>query len=195
MNPVPELTQPELTKLANKELIIRSREVSQCPWPEFTVFALIDVSPAEATALFSNYRDHKTYIPDLIKSDPVRKVASNETIVHFEMRLPWPFANSKYSTGNVVHRLDDNEYEVSWYLVESNCLADSRGIVQFRPYGKKTILKYQSLIHPDSKLASVFASRAKSGITKTVQAIVTYLEETKRKDPEKTQQLVESLLK
>ena len=195
MAPAPELTQPEFAKLANRELIIHSREIPECPWPEFTVFALIDVSPAEAAALFANYQDQKRYIPDLVKSDPVKKIAANETIVRFEMRLPWPLANSKYSTGNVLNRLDDNEYEIIWYLVESNCLTDSRGAVQFRPYGKKTILKYQSLIHPDSRLATVFASKAKNGITKTVQAIVTYLEEPKRKDPHKTQQLVDALLR
>ena len=193
MTPSAEISQTELAKLTNKELVIHSKEIRGCPWPEITVFALIDASPVEAAALFSNYQDHKKYIPDLIKSDPVRKIAENEIIVDFEMRLPWPLANSKYSTGNVFNRLDNNEYEIRWYLVESDSLIDSKGTVQFIPYGKKTLLKYQSLIHPDSRLASVFSSKAKSGITKTVQAIVTYIEETKKKNPEKIQKLINSL--
>ena len=195
MAPSTELTQMELSKLTNKELIIHSKEVPKCPWPEITVFTLIDVSPVEAAALFSNYQDQKTYIPDLIKSDPTRKLADNETVVDFEMRLPWPLASSKYSTGNVLNRLENNQYEICWYLVESDSLIDSKGTVQFIPYRDKTLLKYQSLIHPDSKLASVFSSRAKGAITKTVQAIVTYIEETKKKDPEKIQDLVNSLRK
>jgi hypothetical protein len=195
MTPSAELTQTELAKLTNKELIIHSKEIPKCPWPEMTVFTLIDVSPVEAAALFSNYQDHKTYIPDLIKSDPARKLADNETIVDFEMRLPWPLANSKYSTGNVFSRLDNNQYEICWYLVESDSLIDSKGTVQFIPYGTKTLLKYQSFIHPDSKLASVFSSKVKSGVTKTVQAIVTYIEETKKKNPEKIQRLINALLK
>jgi len=195
MAPSTELTQTELSKLTNKELIIHSKEVPKCPWPEITVFTLIDVSPVEAAALFSNYQDQKTYIPDLIKSDPTRKLADNETVVDFEMRLPWPLASSKYSTGNVLNRLENNQYEICWYLVESDSLIDSKGTVQFIPYGDKTLLKYQSLIHPDSKLASVFSSRAKGAITKTVQAIVTYIEETKKKNPEKIQKLISALLK
>jgi hypothetical protein len=193
--PSAELTQTELAKLTNNELVIHSKEIPRCPWPEMTVFTLIDVSPVEAAALFSNYQDHKTYIPDLIKSDPARKLAYNETIVDFEMRLPWPLANSKYSTGNVFNRLDNNEYEICWYLVESDSLIDSKGTVQFIPYGKKTLLKYQSFIHPDSKIASVLSSRVKGGITRTVQAIVTYIEETKKKNPEKMQRLINALLK
>jgi hypothetical protein len=188
-----ELSQTEVAKLTNKELIIHSKEIPKCPWPEVTVFTLIDVSPVEAVALFSNYQDHKKYIPDLIKSVPTRRVAENEIIVDFEMRLPWPLANSKYSTGNVFNRLGNNEYQICWYLVESDSLIDSKGIVEFIPYEKKTLLKYKSLIHPDSKLASIFASKATSGITKTVQAIVAYIEETKKKDPEKIQKLITSL--
>jgi hypothetical protein len=195
MAPLAELTQTELAKLTNKELIIHSREIPRCPWPEITVFTLIDVSPVEAVALFSNYQDHKTYIPDLVKSDPRRKIAENETIVDFEMRLPWPLANSKYCTGNVFTKLNDNEYEVTWYLVESDSLIDSKGTVYFTPYGRKTLLKYKSLIHPDSRLASIFMSKAKNGITRTVQAIVTYIEATKKNNPEKTQELVNSLVK
>jgi hypothetical protein len=193
--PSAELNQTEFTKLANKELIIHSKAISSCPWPEITVFGLIDVLPIEAVALFSNYQDQKKYIPDLVKSDPSRKIAENEMIVDFEMRLPWPLANSKYSTGNIFNRLDNDKYEICWYLVESDSLIDSKGIVQFIPYGKRTLLKYQALIHPDSKFASVFSSRAKGAVTKTVQAIVTYIEETKKKDPEKTQDLVNSLRK
>jgi hypothetical protein len=195
MTPFTELTQTELTKLTGKELIIHSREISKCPWPEITVFTLIDVLPVEAAALFSDYRDHKKYIPDLIKSDPIRKIAGNEIIVDFEMHIPWPLANSKYSTGNVFNKLDNNRYEICWYLVESDSLVDSKGAVQFIPYGKKTLLKYKSLIHPDSRLASIFSSKARSGITKTVQAIVAYIEETKMKNPEKIQRLINSLPK
>ncbi len=195
MSPSAELSQTELRTLASNKLVIHSKEVPKCPWPEITVFSLIDVSPVEAAALFANYQDQKTYIPDLVKSDPTRKLADNETIVDFEMRLPWPLTSSKYSTGNVFNRLENNQYEICWYLVQSDSLIDTKGTVQFIPYGTQTLLKYQSLIHPDSKLASVFSSKAKGAITKTVQAIVTYIEETKKKNPEKIQKLISALLK
>jgi carbon monoxide dehydrogenase subunit G len=193
--PPAELNQTELVKVANKELIIHSKEVAKCPWPELTVFALIDASPVEAAAVFSNYEDQKKYIPDLVKSDPARRVAQNETIVNFEMRLPWPLANSRYSTGNIFNRLENDKYEICWYLVESDSLIDSKGTVQFIPYGNKTLLKYQAFVHPGSRLASIFSSRAKATITKTVQAIVSYIEEVRKKNPEKTQDLVNSLHK
>jgi hypothetical protein len=191
--PSAELSQTELARLTNKELIIHSKEVPKCPWPEVTVFTLVDVSPVEAAALFSNYQDHKKYIPDLVKSDPIGRLAENEIIVDFEMRLPWPLANSKYSTGNIFNRLDNNEYQICWYLVESDSLLDSKGTVQFIPYGKKTLLKYQSLIRPDSKLAAMFSSKARGSISKVVQAIVTYIEEIKKKNPEKIQKLITAL--
>lgn len=191
--PSAELSQRELVRLSNKELIIHSKEISSCPWPELTVFALIDVFPVEAAALFSNYEDQKNYIPNLIKSDPTRKITEKEMVVDFEMRLPWPLANSKYSTGNIFSRLENNEYQICWYLVKSDSLIDTKGTVQFIPYATKTLLKYQALVHPDSKLASILSSQAKSRVTKTVQAIVTYIEETKKSQPEKVQELVKTL--
>ena len=195
VTPPAELTQTELAKLTNKELIIHSKEIPGRPWPEITIFALIDVLPVEAAALFSNYQDQKIYIPDLIKSDPVKKISENETIVDFEMHTPWPLANSKYSTGNVFKRLENNGYEISWYLVKSDSLIDSKGMVQFILYEKKTLMMYKSLIYPDSRFASIFSSKAESGMSKTVQAIVTYFEETKKKNPEKIQKLISSLPK
>jgi hypothetical protein len=193
--PFEELTQAERAKLTNRELIIHSKEIPKRPWPEITIFALIDILPVEAAALFSHYQDQKTYIPDLIKSDPVKKISENEIIVDFEMHTPWPLANSKYSTGNVFKKLENNGYEISWYLVKSDSLIDSKGMVQFIPYEKITLMKYKSLIYPDSKFASIFSSKAESGMSKTVQAIVTYIEETKKKNPEKIQRLINSLPK
>jgi hypothetical protein len=195
MPPHAELTQTELAKLTNKELIVHSKDIPKRPWPEITIFTLIDVLPVEAAALFSDYQDQKKYIPDLMKSDPKKKLAENETVVDFEMQTPWPLANSKYSTGNVFKKLENDQYEISWYLVESDSLVDSKGIIQFAPFGKKTLLKYRSLIHPDSKLASLFSSRVRSGTTKTVRAIVTYMEETKRRNPDKIQGLINTLLR
>jgi hypothetical protein len=189
----PELNYTEQARLENKELIIRSRAIPQRPWPEITVFSVIDASPVEAAALFSNYQDQKRYIPDLIKSAPTRKIADNEVIVDFEMRTPWPLSNSKYSTRNVFKTLESNEYEISWNLVQSDSLIDSKGMAQFTPYGKKTLFTYKSFIHPDSKFASMFSSKAKDGMSKTVQAIVTYIEETKKQNPEKVQKLINSL--
>lgn len=193
MAPFSGLTQAELTTLANKELVIHSNEIPGRPWPEITIFAVIDVSPVEAAALFSNYQDQKIYIPDLIKSDFVKKISENETIVDFEMHIPWPLSNCRYSTGNVFKRLGNNGYEISWYLVRSDSLTDSRGMVQFVQYEKKTLMKYKSLICPDSRFASMFSSKAESGMSKTVRAILTYIEETKRKNPEKIQRLINLL--
>jgi hypothetical protein len=193
MAPSAELTQTELVKITNKELIIHSKDIPGCPWPEITVFTLIDALPIEAAALFSNYQDHKKYIPDLIKSDPIKKISDNEIIVNFEMYIPWPLSNSKYSTGNVFKNLEKNKYEISWYLVESDSLVGSKGAVQFIPYARKTLLIYKSLIHPDSKFASILSSKAKSGMIKTVQAIATYTEETINKNPELIQKLINAL--
>ena len=191
--PYTELSQAEMARLTNRELVVHSKEVPKCPWPEITVFTLVDASPGEAAALFSNYQDQKSYIPDLVKSTPTTRLGENETIVDFEMRLPWPLANSKYSTRNTLAKVDNNEYQVAWNLVESDCLIDSKGTVQFAPYGDKTLLRYRSLIHPGSKLSSVFSSRAKSGISKTVQATASYIEETKKHNPEKMRTLTNSL--
>jgi hypothetical protein len=195
LTPPPELNYTELAKLTNKELIVHSRAIPNRPWPEITIFAVIDVLPVEAAAVFSNYRDQKKYIPDLLKSDPVKKIAENEIIVDFEMRFPWPLGNSKYSTRNVLKMLENNGYEISWYMVESDSLIDAKGVVQFIPYGTKTLLKYKSFLHPGSKLASLFSSRVKASTYRTVQAIVTYTEETKKQNPEEIQRLINSLPK
>ena len=195
LSPPPELNYTELARLTNKELIVHSRAIPKRPWPEITIFAVIDVLPVEAAAVFSNYQDQKKYIPDLLKSDPIKKIAENEIIVDFEMHFPWPLANSRYSTRNVFKVLENNGYEISWHMVESDSLIDTRGAIQFIPYGTKTLLIYRSLIYPRSMLAPIFSSRVKASMSRMVQAIVTYTEETKKQNPEKIQRLINSLPK
>ncbi|HEY3275370.1 MAG TPA: hypothetical protein VGJ94_02025 [Syntrophorhabdaceae bacterium] len=188
-----DLSQADLDRLTKREFIVQSRDIPMHPWPEITIFGLIDATPLEAAALFSNYQDQKKYIPDLIKSEPRRKTAENEVIVDFEMQTPWPLSNSRYSTANVFKITACNEYEIRWRLVESDSLIDSKGTARFIPYGNKTLFIYKSLIHPNSRFASMFSSKAKAGLFKTVQAIVTYIEQTKKNDPEKIHKLIDSL--
>ena len=174
-----QLSSGEKEKLQQKEIVFEQSELPNHPWPQMTFYSLIDLPVREAIAIFSRYQDHKKFVPNLIKSVPIRKVSPQDTHVAFELQTPWPLPNSKYTTGNVLKKIGDNGYEVSWYLVNSNTVDESSGRAIFMDHNGKTLLIYQTLVVPQSIFASLVKETAKKDMLQTVRAISNYLEQTK----------------
>ncbi len=155
-------------------------------WPEVIIYDTIESTAEEAMAIFTDYPLQKTYVPRLIKADIVKIISPVEKHVDFEMDLPFPAANSKYVTGNVISR-DDNSYIISWYQVSSSSAKDSKGWARFIPSGNRTILIYKSFVVPKSVFAGLFKSKVVKEVKKTINALKNFVVEFKKKSPEKVE--------
>lgn len=174
----------EISKAIDRgETFVSSKEIQGAPWPEYTIATSLNLPTKEAVAIFSAYHHQKKYVPGVLSSDPVKHVAPTDVHVSFEMYMPWPLSNTFYTTGNILKKLDAGKFQVQWYYVESDSTRENKGSATFIPYKGKTLLIYNSFIHPDSSFASLVSGKVKSDLIETIKAIKAHLEKTYSENP------------
>lgn len=181
---LPRLSPEEHAVLRSGRLIMKKRPVQGAPWPELTFFALIDASPKESAAVFSNYPGQLHYTPDLMEARPLKHVTPTDVHVLFKWDMPWPVANTETVTGNRLSRLGEKGYQVEWYLVRSDSSKESRGTARFYPYdGGKTLYRYVSFNHPTSSLSRIVKGKMIRTTRESVLGFVAYAEKVKKEKP------------
>lgn len=170
------LSLREHQALKNKELTFRKQKVKGTPWPEVTVFGKIDATPLEGASVFFAYHDHKDFIPDLLRSEPVKYNSPTDVLIRFEMKISWPLKNSHYVTGNRIGKFGKEGFRIEWYHVSSTSAKDTKGEVLFFPSDGGTLLVYKTFIHPKNRAAGIFKRNMVKGVLKSVRAIITRIE-------------------
>jgi len=179
------LTTADYYSMEQGELIHTKKRIPGAPWPEITVFGIINASALESTAVFYAYHEHKEFLPDLLSSVPVRYISPTDLHIKFEMKVPWPLRNSRYITGNRFSMYGNGGYRIEWYNVESSSSRDTKGAVTFIPFEERTMFIYRTFIHPKSKLAGLFKKRMLNEVLKSVRAIISRIESVINNDKEK----------
>ena len=181
MNIESELSSEELGRVNAREFIVKTKDVPGGPWPEITYYALIEASPLQAIGLFSAYDIQKDYIPNLIESRPVKHVTSTDVWTKYELKIPFPLPNAKYVHGAKIFKHQD-DYETTWYMVESSSTEAVRGSAYFRAYKGKTLFRYKSFIVPKSIFGSFVKSMMFKDVEKTIKAIANFIEKNKQEN-------------
>lgn len=160
------LDKADFDKLSASQAVVKTKQIEGLSWPELTIYLKFDASPLEAVAIFYGLDHQKDYIPNLVKSEVVKEETPTRVYVDYELKLPWPLANSKYLHG---HELSFNkeasEYLVKWWMEKSTSAEKVEGSALFVPYKDATILVYNSVVVPKS----IFASFVESTMIKDVQ--------------------------
>jgi len=147
-------------------------------WPEVTILVLLNHAPLDNLNVFLDFESHKKYIPDMIESQILKIVSSNQTHVYFEMEMPWPVKKTSHVTNNIVTNNSDGSYTLQWNLVKAEMLKATDGSMTFIPYQGKTLLKYVSFIVPNSSFAGMFKDRVAKDVEKSVIKITKHLNAT-----------------
>lgn len=181
-----ELTAQELGQVSGRQLILKLDESEQhSPWPEVTYYAVIDATPLEAIGLFAGYDIQKDYVPNLIKSTPVKHVTATDVHTAYELKMPFPLSNIQYIHGARLYRHGD-DYQTVWYMVESTSTEEVRGEAYFASYEGKTLFRYRSYVKPKSIFASMLKKTMLSDVLLSVKKIREFIEITKKEKPELT---------
>jgi len=174
------LSREERNRLYNGEFVLKTQKVKDAPWPRLTILRIIDSEPVLFAAFFANFEEQINYVPKLIKAKEL--VGSNplDVAVDYEMNLPWPLSNARYTHA---HRLsweeEKNYIKVEWYLVQSSVADHVEGFAEFFPYNQKTLWHYQAFVRPKSALAGFFSSNMQKDTLASLRAT---LEAFKRSD-------------
>lgn len=168
-----DLTAAELEKLKKGEQIERIEEIKDEPFPKVTIVSVIEKSPKENMKIFTDFENHKNFIPGLVRSKIVRH-EGNETDVDFEMHMPLPVSNSEYVTRHTVVEEGKNQ-KLTWKLLRSEQIKDSQGVVMFEEFEGKSLFTYVNHISPKSRFAWTVKSKVAPDIRKNVKVIIKHL--------------------
>jgi hypothetical protein len=168
-----DMTPDEKSQLLQGKMVKRVINLKGKSWPQVTIMQIIPNSPKQNMDVYTEFDQHKNFIPDLIKSKIISKT-DKEIDVAFEMKMPFPVPNSIYTTKNIFENSGE-DYKLSWTLIKANQLKATEGSVIFESYEGKTLFTYINHITPDSSFAGMFKGRVDGDVEKTVKIIIKHL--------------------
>lgn len=189
-----DLSESDISSLKKNELVVREQPIDTLPWPETTTYALANVSPLEALAVFTDFDAQENYIPRVQSSKGI--VQKQPWIVNLKIKaeVPWPVNESSYTTGNVIEQYGPEKYRVEWYMVEAEHFNNTVGYAAFEPFQGKTLIIYNSLVEPQTPfLAQFFKGRVISENKQVVGAIRDRMNTVKNDESQYLQQRVEKM--
>lgn len=166
------LSASELQKLKQGEELERVVELKDEVFPQVTLIKIIPHTPHQNMKTFTQFENHKNFIPGMKKSKIVR-VNGNEIDVAFEMEMPI-VKNTEYTTR---HKLsyEGNDAILTWNLVKSKQLKRTKGMMMFEEFEGKTLFTYVTHITPDSSFAWTVKSRVVPDVKATMKEVKAYL--------------------
>ena len=172
-----ELSEKEVVSLKSGGLVLKNYKVEKSSWNKLVYYKYIKSNSFDAMAIFSDFERHKSFVPDMLKSE-LQKVVNRRVLnISFELKMPWPVPNAVYTVRNEISQIKERDYKVSWTQVESNSSKRMFGSCRFEYLGpRKTLLRYENFVQPKSIFAGWFKSKVKSDTTLGVHAIINHLE-------------------
>ena len=177
-----ELTKLELERVNAREFVIKIKDIPDLPWPEVTFYTTIEATPFQSVAIFAAYDIQKDYVPDVIKSSPIKHISATEVHTEYELHMPFPLTNAKSVHGAKILQFG-SDYEVQWYMVESSSAEDIKGSAYFTTYRGKTLLRYRSLVVPKSIFGSFVKNVMMKDVEKSLMAIRKFTEKCIKENP------------
>jgi hypothetical protein len=177
-----ELGLADLKAVTARDFVLKTQEIAGSVWPEITYYAIIDVTPMEAMAVFAAYDTQKDYVPNVIKSTPIKHVTATDVHTEYELHMPFPIPNAHYIHGAKIFK-HQQDYEVQWYMVKSTSAEEAKGSAYFQLYEGKTLMRYRSYIKPKSVFGSLVKKAMHKDVLTSITAIRNYMEKSKRENP------------
>ena len=136
------------------ELVVR-RPANEGPWPSFHAYMIVNSTPEEAAAVFTDFNNQKDYFKSVADSQVVAQ-RGNVFQIRYSLNLPisdvLPGVNVQEKTlveDVVKYQSASGTYRVDWRLKEGDYTEKSVGSATFEPLASGgTLVVYRSFIVP-----------------------------------------------
>lgn len=188
-----ELDAADRAKVLAGRQVLLQEEVAGKPWPRVRVYQLVRGTPEEVAAVFFDYDNSKTFVPDLLHSKISKKISPCEMEVDYEVEVPI-LADEAYTARNRLEAVEGGGYRVSWNLVRALQTKDATGNLRVEPHGEsEAVICYTNLVTPSSGMAGILEKIAIARMEKTVEAMVRQVQNQKAHHPKDLARQVEAL--
>lgn len=186
-----ELPAARQSDVSGGKQIVITESIEGKIWPRVKIYRTVNASPEEVAAVFVDYENGKSFIPNLIKSKISKQVSSCNVEVDYGIDVPI-LPDEYYTVRNILEK-SDLGYVIKWKLLRAVQTKDSEGSLRIQPWQGKAVICYQNLVTPGSGMAVLLRGKAISQMQDTVRAIAAQVEKEKASDPALLEQQVKAL--
>lgn len=177
-----DLTREQRANLEKGDLIVLEQDIPGKPWPRVRIYKKIQATPEQVAAVFFDYNQAKTFIPDVLESRISKKISPGVMEVDYEVDVPI-LADEAYTARNEMKTLQDC-YQASWTLLRALQTKAAEGNLLIEPFENgSSVIRYTNLVTPSSGMAKILKLPAMARMQKTVLAIGQKVEQQKAKNP------------
>lgn len=170
-----EVPKSQRDELAEGQTVVKSKDVAGVPWPQLSLYRIVNAPPEVVSSLFTDYDAAPSYTPGLIQAQVIAANSDGTKDVRYTVKVP-VIQRTSYVVRNSYLKQGDN-FTVSWKLVQSPLAKQSDGSLRIEPYdGDRTLMCYTNLCVPITNLVSGLKNQAVVEAKNTVLALATEAE-------------------
>lgn len=170
-----EVPKSERDELTGGQTVVKSTPVAGVPWPQLSLYRIVNSPPDVVSSLFTDYDAAPSYTPGLIQAQVIATNPDGTKDVRYTVKVP-VIQRTSYVVRNTYLKQGDN-FTVSWKLIQSPLAKQSDGSLRIEPYdGDRTLMCYTNLCVPITNLVSGLKNQAVVEAKNTVLALATEAE-------------------
>jgi hypothetical protein len=177
-----ELNASQKSQMQDGEQVVVIENVDGKPWPRIKIYRFIDASPEQVAAVFFDFENAKSFIPNVFKSEVSNRISACTMDVDYGLDVPI-FPDELYTVRNSLRLLGDSAYCVDWKLLRAVLTKDSVGSFRVEPWEGKSLICYQNLVTPGSNIAVLLRGKAIDQMKETTKAFATQVAKEKSANP------------
>jgi hypothetical protein len=177
-----ELSASQKSQMKGGEQVVVIENIEGKTWPRIKIYRFINASPEQVAAVFFDFENAKSFVPNLFKSEVSNRVSSSTMDVDYGLDVPI-FPDEFYTVRNSLRALDENSYCFDWKLLRAVLTKDSEGSFRVEPSDDKSLVCYQNLVTPASNIAVLLRGKAIDQMKETTKALAAQIEKEKATNP------------
>ena len=178
-----ELNASQTAEVMAGGQVVLMDEIAGKPWPKVRLYQKIKATSEEVIAVFFDYKNAKTYVPKILKSDISKRVSPCVIEVDYGVDIPI-LPDEYYTVRNTLQANTGDAYRVDWTLLRALQTKASEGSLRVEPTDGGAVVCYTNLVTPGSAMAPLLRGKAIEQMRNTVHAIVHQVETQKTSHPE-----------
>ena len=178
-----DLTESQKNTVESGGQIVIEKEMPDKPWPRVIVYQRVKATPEEVAAVFLDYENAKSYIPDVLGSTISKSISPKISEVDYWVDVPI-LPDEHYTARNEISKPENNVYVISWKVIRALQTKDAEGHLRIEalPSGF-SVIRYTNLVTPGSSMAKILRTPAIERMKKSVHSIVNHTEKQKSLHP------------
>ncbi|MCK9589379.1 MAG: SRPBCC family protein [Terrimicrobiaceae bacterium] len=169
---VKEVPKSQRDELAEGQTVVKSTDIPGAPWPQLSLYRVVNAPPDVVSNLFTDYDAAPSYTPGLLQAQVIATNPDGTKDVRYTVKVP-VIQRTSYVVRNTYQKQGDN-FTVSWKLIQSPLAKKSDGSLRIEPYdGDRTLMCYTNLCVPIANLVAGLKNQALVEAKNTVLALAT----------------------